>query len=211
MSLGGEDRLVSSHREVDVHELQPVDLEYAVSVATLDMDERDIGIACGRASFSCKRADDLLGFGRDLTTSERASSGSARTVHPSRPRGSASPSPNGSAHRSAPCRFDVVTHHFGNAPQNALAEPARDDVLARAQPKDNRHPLGRDANRRAWSAQRGSAPKSGPSSGSAKWCCRKNFSTEIAVAHERSSLPSSETTSRAGYRSRWMRSLRSFI
>ena len=67
-ALGGEDHLVGCHRQVDVHELQPVDLRIAVSVATLHMYERDIGLERWdeQQLLAGERTDHLLGFGSQL-------------------------------------------------------------------------------------------------------------------------------------------------
>ena len=60
-ALGRQDHLVGGDRQIDVHELQPVDLRVAVGVAALDVDQGDVRIERRDQQdlFAGKRAIDL--------------------------------------------------------------------------------------------------------------------------------------------------------
>ena len=70
-----QDHLVGGHRQVDVHELQPVDLGVAVGIAALHVDQGDVRIERGdeQQLLAGERAIDL----------HRARDAACRTSDPS--------------------------------------------------------------------------------------------------------------------------------
>src|SRR5690348_68628 len=132
-AFGRQDHLVGRHRKIDIHELQAADLRVAIRIASLDMNKRNVGIESGHQQkfFAGIRADHFLRFwplANDPGAEHRPdrhewhAHGTGAKTH---------------AHRhmtpfviSRLSAFDVVTHHLGYAPENSLAEPARDNVVA---------------------------------------------------------------------------------
>ena len=134
-ALGRQDHLIGRHRQIDVHELQPINLRIAVGITTLHMDQRNFRIDrryqqklfAGEWAVHLDRLGPLLtyvGAEHRADWHERNTHGAGAKSHANR--------------HVAPflvarlAGFDIVAHHLGHAPENSLAEPARDDVIANA-------------------------------------------------------------------------------
>src|SRR3954451_20552062 len=127
-----QDHPIGGHGEVDIHELQAIDLGVAVGVAALHVDQGDIGVERGNQQqlLAGERALDLLCL-RPFLADVRSEHRTHR--HKGNAHGAGA-----KAHSDAHVTplvitrvpaFDVMAHHLGQAPQDALREPARDNVV----------------------------------------------------------------------------------
>src|SRR5262249_40899813 len=189
-ALGCQDHLVGGHRQIDVHELQPIDLRIAVGVAPLDVNQGDVGIKRGNEQqlLAGKRAID---FDRLWTLLLHIRPQHRSNRHEWNAHG---PGAESHAHgHVAPLvvpRFSglhVVAHHFRDAPQDSLTEPARHDAIADTGCQQQVAVAGDDAARAGQSLSAGADERPDHPNGSARHGAAAD-ADRIPVAHERGRL-----------------------